>query len=54
MGVGRYTTDCIVVGYLIDSEFGMYRGYESACDAPLSAFPQWSEGRQFVGEWNVQ
>jgi hypothetical protein len=53
--MGRYATDCVIVGYLIDKEFAQVRdAYEASCAAAIVPMNAWLTGHQFISKWNVQ
>jgi hypothetical protein len=53
--LGERKKDCVVIGYLVDAEFQMFRNpFETACsDAPV-ALADWKDGREFESRWNVE
>lgn len=50
--LGRYEQTCIVMGYLIDTEFGRRRdAFETRCAGAGDIVEDWQTGRNFTSRW---
>jgi hypothetical protein len=50
---GLYASDCLVLGYLIDTEFRVSRDPIEASCADEAAIAEWAAGRQMKSVWNL-
>ena len=50
--IGEYNEKCLILGYLIDAEFSMFRdAYDGEC-ADVDAKEAWLVGHDFESYWN--
>ena len=53
--LGEKKTHCIVIGYLVDAEFEIFRDpLETTCDESKAMVTKWKTGRDFESRWNVE